>query len=350
MDERVSGYAKDPRIHPPHRAHHPCNSRPNRTLWVPVRPCLPIRLGVRPDCDSLATIKKLLVLETPRAKRTGGFLLWMLALGAPEVKVFLFQTAVLSYFTQQLETLVTLSEQALSRAHGSNSAHTAAAVSCALLGISDSVAGYVAMPEMHPRSVRRLTAQANLLLSERKTDSDLAGETPTPVESKTVVTKQNKFRVVSDSTANPPPELKKLALAASVPILTAYLAHVYFRNPLERVLNVLQDIADLKTVSQGATNPKALFTWMMRRPSENVKLPVSILEARAAALEAAETAQKKAVLTAENTVVLWMNRTKAKVIKFFAGLDVLEIELLQDTNDGFSGDIFKVPIHQIRAT
>jgi len=167
----------------------------------------------------------------------------------------MFLLPVLDYFTNALVALVTEAETV---AAASTDAYSLAAVACAMTGVRAETA-YQQLPEMHPRTVRRVVSGA-----VRMCMSSVLEKEP----------------VHKDSTENADLDsIRDMAEKARVAPGVAESAVTRYGNSPERVCKVLADLGTLLEAHCKVWNPTGLFTRLMRS-GKDVVLPERIAQAR----------------------------------------------------------------------
>lgn len=170
----------------------------------------------------------------------------------------MFLLPVFDHFVNALVALVNEAEKAVSEA---TDAYALASVSLAVTGVSE-VQVYQAVPEMHPRTVRRVLAGRKDTV--RMCMSSFSGEEQ--------VHKDSISETVLDGIRS---EAEKAGVAPGV----AESAVTRYGNTPERVQRVLEGIQTLLEASCKVYNPSGLFTRLMRSGGE-VKLPERVTQAR----------------------------------------------------------------------
>lgn len=169
--------------------------------------------------------------------------------------MFLF---LLDQFVTAVETIVTAAERAVTE---STDAYGVAAVALAVTGATVESA-YQAMPEMNPRTVRRVLAGA--------------GDAVRMCMSSSVQKEQE----LKDTIENADLEsIRAMAEKAKVAPGVAESAVTRYGNNPERVRRVLADLGTLVAENYRVWSPTGLFTRLMRSGQE-VKLPERVVQAR----------------------------------------------------------------------
>lgn len=169
-------------------------------------------------------------------------------------------TVLFDFFLNSLTAAVAEAEKHVSTAPD---AYALAAVACAMTGVKAETA-YQQMPEMHPRTVRRVVSGA-----VRMCMSD-------------VVEEEGVHKDTTDSAVLV--EVQQLAEKAKVRPMVAMSAVTRYLNAPARVCKVLQDIQALQDAQCKVWNPTGLFTRLMRS-GQDVKLPDRVTAKRAEALQ-----------------------------------------------------------------
>lgn len=177
-------------------------------------------------------------------------------------------TVLFSHFLKSLESIVSEAEKAVSE---STDAYALAAVSLAVTGVSEAQV-YQQLPEMHPRTLRRV-------LAGRK---DAVHMCMSSVDLREPVHRDSTSEGVLDG-------IRTLAEKARVAPGVAESAVTRYGNTPERVRKVLTDLVTLKEAHCLVWNPSGLFTRLMRS-GKDVVLPERVLQAREKA--AAEKVEK----------------------------------------------------------
>lgn len=140
---------------------------------------------------------------------------------------------------------------------GAKSAYDVARYALAQMGVHTADQAYAALPEMLPRTVRRIFERGDDLMDSEK---DLKN-TPVQVDVCHLGT------------------ITAKAKEAGVSLRAAISAVMRFGNPVDRVERVLDDLRALKKSPHPARNPSGLFVTAMRT-GEDVKLPDVVQDKR----------------------------------------------------------------------
>lgn len=169
-------------------------------------------------------------------------------------------TVLFAHFVNALEQIVTEVEK---QVQASTDAYALAGVALAVTGVSEAQA-YQAVPEMHPRTVRRVlkgTKDGVRMYMSSSVEKELVHKDST--ESAVLV------------------EIQQLAERAKVRPAIAMSAVTRYLNSPERVRKVLTDLHTLEEAHCKVWNPTGLFTRLMRS-GKDVVLPDRVVQARQA--------------------------------------------------------------------
>lgn len=170
--------------------------------------------------------------------------------------MFLF---LLNHFTDALTEAVTAAEQAIVQAAD---AYALAGVALAVTGVSEAQV-YQAVPQMNPRTVRRVLSGCNDTV--RMCMSSFSSER------EQVHKDSNESAVLV--------EVQQAAEGAKVRPQIAIAAVTRYLNSPERVCRVLDDIHSMLNAGCRVWNPTGLFTRLMRS-GEEVRLPERVQQQR----------------------------------------------------------------------
>lgn len=149
---------------------------------------------------------------------------------------------------------------------GATSAYDLARTLLAQHGISTPDQAYAACPDMHPRTVRRIFAEGQII-------DGLASPAPdTVLKEKGELLTNNPLPLTDSISPDDLNTLTEKAQAAGVKTFSAVTAVLRFGNPLERVVKVLDDLVTLAKTARPARSPSGLFVHAMRHGSD-IKLP-----------------------------------------------------------------------------
>jgi len=167
-------------------------------------------------------------------------------------------TVLFAHFVNALEQIVTEVEK---QVQASTDAYALAGVALAVTGTSEAQA-YQALPEMHPRTVRRVLAGRKDAVRMCMSDS------------------VNTAPVHKDTTEEGVlVEIRTLADKARVAPGVAESAVTRYGNSPQRVRRVLEDLVTLREAHCKVWNPSGLFTRLMRS-GKDVVLPDRVVQAR----------------------------------------------------------------------
>jgi len=173
----------------------------------------------------------------------------------------MFLLPVFDHFVNALVALVNEVEEAVTT---STDTYSLAAVACAVAGVETDRA-YQQLPNLRPRTVRYILASPNAgrmyssSVSELQEHKGASGEVELG-------------------------RLRDLAETVKVAPGVAESAVTRYRNPLDRVERVLEDLATLQRESCRVFNPTGLFVRLMRT-GKDVLLPERVTQARKAVEE-----------------------------------------------------------------
>lgn len=150
---------------------------------------------------------------------------------------------------------------------GAKTAYDLARALLALMGVRDAEHAYAAIPDMPPRTVRRIfecgaVLGDAVLMGYGVRDLKEEGAVDVSAQSDAITHKDSISKEVVE-------ELTSKAKRANVNPRSAVSAVLRYGNPLERVTKVLDDIVLL---ASRAKNPSGLFVFCMRHGTD-VKLP-----------------------------------------------------------------------------
>lgn len=164
-------------------------------------------------------------------------------------------TVLFDYFLNALSQAISEAEKNIGEAPD---AYSLASIACALTGVKSQTA-YQQLPQMHPRTVRRVVAGAvHMCMSDVFEEEGVHQDT---TESAVLV------------------EIQQLADKAKVRPAVAISAVTRYLNSPERVKRVLADISVLQQAHCKVWNPTGLFTRLMRS-GEDVRMPDRVNQQR----------------------------------------------------------------------
>lgn len=245
--------------------------------------------------------------STPRALRS-------LVYALSGEGVYPMHSQLLGYFLDALTALVHEAEEAVT---SSTDAYSLAAVSLAVTGVSEAQV-YQAVPQMHPRTVRRVLAgrkdTVHMCMS-----SSLEGE---------LVHKDTSSEAVLAG-------IRDLAEKARVAPGVAESAVTRYGNSPERVRRVLEDLVTLRESHCKVWNPSGLFTRLMRS-GKDVVLPERVLQARKQAQEV--KAEKEARPTPQPGMMVKLYGEVCRILEVTRQFALVQTSI----------DDIRVPVDQLR--